>query len=67
MINRFCNRRWLEKEDIENQLNDCRREKRNVIEREMYWREKFYSESFDIEDEDYKDLMVQILRKFQMI
>ena len=56
MINKFCNRRWLEKEDIEKQLDDCRREKRNATERETYWREKFYSESLDIEDEDHKDL-----------
>ena len=51
MINRKCNRRWLEKEDIEKQLNDCGREKRNATEREKYWREKFHSESLDIEDE----------------
>ncbi len=56
IINIKCNRRWLEKEDIEKQLDDCRREKRNAIEREKYWREKFHSESINVEDEDHKDL-----------
>ena len=56
MTNRSCNRRWLEKEDIEKQLDNSRREKRTATERETYWTEKFHSESLDIEDEDHKDL-----------
>ena len=37
-------------------MDECKREKRNATEREKYWREKFHSESLDIEDEDHKDL-----------
>ena len=47
MINRNCNIRYLDKEEIEKQLEDCRRELRNATEREKYWREKFHSESLE--------------------
>lgn len=47
MISRNCNIRWLEKEEIEKQLDDCRRETRNAAGREKYWREKFHSESLE--------------------
>ena len=56
MINRKCNRRWLGKEGIEKQQDDCGKEKKNVTEMEKYWREKFHRESLDIEDEDHNDL-----------
>lgn len=55
-VNIKCNRRWLEKEDIEKQLDQCRKEKRNAEQREKYWREKFASESICLENEDHVDL-----------
>ena len=55
-VNIKCNRRWLEKEDIEKQLDQCRKGKRNAEQREKYWREKFASESICLEDEDHVDL-----------
>ena len=56
VINPKCNRKWLAKEDIERQLDYQRKEQRKALEREKYWKDKFISQSIELEEEDHHDL-----------
>lgn len=51
-----CNKRYLSREELVDQLRQEKLRSRNAEVREMYWREKCISESLVVEDEDHADL-----------
>ena len=50
-----CNRRYLERIDIEKQLDDAKKKKAKCMKREEYWREKFKAQTIELEIEDHGD------------
>jgi hypothetical protein len=46
----------MDKKEIEQQLQECRREKDKCVQREEYWREKFLKETVELDSEDNVDL-----------
>ena len=55
-IHPYCNKRFMDKKEIEQQLQECRREKDKCMQREEYWREKFLKETVELDSEDNVDL-----------
>ncbi len=51
-----CNKRYLSKEEVEAQLKNEQKVRRNAEKREQYWREKFQEECVIVESEDQDDL-----------
>lgn len=51
-----CNKRFLSREELVDQLKQEQLRRRNAEMREKYWREKFNSESLVVDDEDHTDL-----------
>ena len=55
-VHRNCNKRYMRKEDVVLQLNQQKKQRFNAERRETYWREKFETESLQLEEEDHRDL-----------
>ena len=51
-INPRCNKRYLSKEEVIEQLKDETKVRRNAQMREKFWKEKFLAEAIEIEDDD---------------
>jgi len=51
-----CNKRFLSKEEVVEQLKDESRKRKNAESRENYWKEKFASEALELDNEDQTDL-----------
>ena len=64
-----CNKRYLSREELVDQLRQEKLSSSNAEMREMYWREKCVSEALVVDDEDHADLLessrVQRKRTFQ--
>ena len=50
------NKRYMRKEDVVLQLKQQKKQRFNAKRRETYWREKFETESLQLEEEDHRDL-----------
>ena len=51
-----CNKRYLERDELETQLKIAKLEKKKAMQREEYWRGKFHEQSIELESEDHHDL-----------
>ena len=51
-----CNKRFLSKDEVVEQLKEESRKRRNAESRESYWKEKFASEALELTNEDQTDL-----------
>lgn len=51
-----CNKRFLSKDEVVEQLKEESRKRRNAESREIYWKEKFASEALELTNEDQTDL-----------
>ena len=51
-----CNKRFLSKEEVVEQLKEENRKRKNAESRENYWKEKFPNEALELEKEDESDL-----------
>ena len=51
-----CNKRFLSKEEVVEQLKEENRKRKNAESRENYWKEKFANEALELEKEDESDL-----------
>ena len=52
-----CNKRYLNKAELNLQLQQERSKRRNAERRESYWKDKFFTESIDLEEDDHRDLV----------
>ena len=55
-VHRNCNKSYTRKEDVVLQLNQQKKQRFNAERRETYWKEKFETESLQLEEEDHRDL-----------
>ena len=51
-----CNKRFLSKEEIVEQLKEENRKRKNAERRENYWKEKFANDALELDKEDESDL-----------
>lgn len=56
-VNPRCNKRFLSKEEIMQQLKEETKLRKNAEMREQYWREKFDAEALEMDDQDQQDLI----------
>ena len=59
-LSRYCNKRFLTKEEVEYQLKREQMAKQNTEKREVFWREKFENEAVLIDEEDQQDLLQMV-------
>ncbi len=52
-----CNRKYLERIDLEKQSDKAVKEKAKCTRREEYWKEKFHEQTSALEAEDHNDLI----------
>ena len=55
-VHPFCNKRYLNKDEVVEQLKVQQERRRKAEKREEYWRSKFKDDSVDMEEQDHQDL-----------
>ena len=55
-IHPYCNKRFIDKKEIKQQLQEYRKEKQNCVRREEYWRGQFIQDTIKLDSEDNVDL-----------
>ena len=55
-IHPYCNKRFVDKKEIEQQLQEYRKDKQNCMRREEYWRGKFIQNTIELDSKDNVDL-----------